>query len=787
MSVTIFVIVVGGLNLTVFHGSTTVGVEHEAMGVRAAQTFASPTSVRVSSRATIDTESGVVFSGSGGSSQVALNLLNGTDFVSPSLVYAGSNNNNVSQTGLLPELLTGNSTSQFWPRSSPVMLMAPASSTHYSGLFLYNASPGENVSVDSIGVGYPNVAGDGFEAYLFVQPVTTTSWGDPYFATNFGYIDGLGVHGLVILPYSESPYIVVQWDPYYNTVGGNSSPAFNLWLVTPQPNGTVAEANVGGFGSLGSTSGVTPQAGDYLSFNTSYSYQTNTVTAILRDENASGVNYSLDVNLTSHSFLPGEGSSGSYFFGAGASTGTIGPSGWGLLYNDFRSSSSPVTFTESGLPPGSEWSVNITGGGSHTSRTNTITFDEPVGSYRYAVSAAPGNAATPSSGTFTVAGMPLSFSVNFTAEPVYPVYFVAEGPLYCETWSVTLNGSTQGSQMPPCFSLEVQFSEPNGTYPFNVTAEMGYMASPSSGNVTVNGTSVVVTVNLSIVQNRVEFRETGLPTGKSWTAVLNGTAIRAAGASLTFTEPDGSYTYMIVGPAGREVSGVAASGTLVVSGSMTESFAFVKGPTRTLTFHEAGLARGQLWNVSLNGWSVSSGKPTIVFANLTPGTYTYSLQSPLSGQAVTAKSGAVGEPLNGTVSVTTKGQTIAYKFVYDYAITFTESGLPSGTNWSVKIGPETKSSATSVIVFEEKNGSYGYTVGSETGYAVSKAPGTLHVVGGPATAIVTFRLKGGAQPVSITRTSHEISVDPQRAVSSGVGGLLALWMTVWMIRGPRLR
>ncbi|MEM3489441.1 MAG: hypothetical protein QXO75_07300, partial [Nitrososphaerota archaeon] len=45
----------------------------------------------------------------------------------------------------------------------------------------------------------------------------------------------------------------------------------------------------------------------------------------------------------------------------------------------------------------------------------------------------------------------------------------------------------------------------------------------------------------------------------------------------------------------------------------------------------------------------------------------------------------------------------------EYSVTFTESGLPAGTSWSVTLNGVTLSSSSNSIVFSEPNGSYSYT------------------------------------------------------------------------------
>ncbi|MEM1756026.1 MAG: S8 family serine peptidase, partial [Thermoplasmata archaeon] len=62
-------------------------------------------------------------------------------------------------------------------------------------------------------------------------------------------------------------------------------------------------------------------------------------------------------------------------------------SGWGSI-NAWNFTHRSITFTESELPSGTTWYVNLSNGQSFSSTTNTITFNEPNGTYSYKVETA---------------------------------------------------------------------------------------------------------------------------------------------------------------------------------------------------------------------------------------------------------------------------------------------------------------------------------------------------------------------------------------------------------------
>jgi hypothetical protein len=74
-----------------------------------------------------------------------------------------------------------------------------------------------------------------------------------------------------------------------------------------------------------------------------------------------------------------------------------------------------------------------------------------------------------------------------------------------------------------------------------------------------------------------------------------------------------------------------------------------------------------------------------------------------------------------------------------YDVNFTESGLPSGTSWSVTLAGTTTPSTGSTITFKEPAGSYSYTIGAVTGYESRPSSGGETVSTAPVTVPVAFK------------------------------------------------
>ncbi len=155
----------------------------------------------------------------------------------------------------------------------------------------------------------------------------------------------------------------------------------------------------------------------------------------------------------------------------------------------------PVTFTASGLPAGAAWSVDLNGVGA-VSTSRSLVFDEPNGTYTYLVGPVAGLVASPGSGSFGVAGAPVVVGIAFAAPPVatFPLAFAEVGLAAGTNWSVAVGGVGQSA-----LRDTISFDEPNGTYAFAVGVSAGYAAAAPTGNVTVAGGPVTVTVNFTAV------------------------------------------------------------------------------------------------------------------------------------------------------------------------------------------------------------------------------------------------------------------------------------------------
>jgi YVTN family beta-propeller protein len=413
-----------------------------------------------------------------------------------------------------------------------------------------------------------------------------------------------------------------------------------------------------------------------------------------------------------------------------------------------------VTFVESGLLPGAEWFVNISGEPSQNSTTTAITTGLSNGSYLYTFGS-PDSHYSLAGGELLVDGAPVSVPLTFGL-PTFTVTVTESGLPSGTAWSATLfvqvfNTTYYYWQAGPGLTKisttsMIVFVEPNGRYMCTAGGAWGYQAYIQGYYVaplTVNGTDEAVAASFYPYSYPVTFTETGLPPGKLWGVFVNGyglgTITVGPRSSVTVGAPNGTNYYALVGASGYRVSGLAATGNLTVQGApVTESFSFVKGATYSITFTERGLVKGRPWCVTLvNRYScLTTGSGTL--SGLSPGTYPYTIL-PLPGQTITAGLGRTTIPLSGWLTLSAASLSMVVTYVYPYNVTFSETGLPNGTNWCVAVGSSRECSTNGAVVFRLGNGSYVSRVGPVAGYLYVGNPSErAKVVGGPTTVTVKF-------------------------------------------------
>ncbi|MFZ1023086.1 MAG: PQQ-binding-like beta-propeller repeat protein [Thermoplasmata archaeon] len=154
----------------------------------------------------------------------------------------------------------------------------------------------------------------------------------------------------------------------------------------------------------------------------------------------------------------------------------------------------------------------------------------------------------------------------------------------------------------------------------------------------------------------------------------------------------------------------------------------------SVTFTESGLPSSTSWTVTLNGSPESSTTTTIVFMEPN-GLYPFTV-TPVAGFLAAPGSGDVtvnGMAAGQSVTFTASSSTV-------YTLSVHESGLPSGTSWSISISGTVYSNTTSTISTLEPNGSYPVAVEGVAGYRANLTALTIVIAGASASGSITWSL-----------------------------------------------
>ncbi len=389
-----------------------------------------------------------------------------------------------------------------------------------------------------------------------------------------------------------------------------------------------------------------------------------------------------------------------------------------------------LTFSESGLPSGAVWYVNLTAGKSYSSSNSSISLLEPNGTYSYTVSV--------ENKTFKLSQATSSFTVTINGTAVrktfvflpvvYSVTFHEYGLITGTEWFVNL---TDGQSYSSTLSI-ISFSETNGTYTYTIaTVNKQYRPTQFSSEFIVDGSSLSEQpIQFSLLNYTVTFDESGLPGGAKWFVNLsNGQSYSSSGNDLSISEPNGSYSYTIATPNKIYYS---TGGTLGVNGASITEYVTFSLYLYNISFTETGLSSGTVWNITLkemNGLVAHSSTGPIYF-NAVNGTYNFTIGG-IPGYRTQSYN----------VTVVVRGGDIKNIVTWTpvtYPVTITESGLAPGSSWSVALTTTSSTGLENVtilnttsdsITFNVTNGSYSYVVILPKGYTGSPTKATISVVG----------------------------------------------------------
>lgn len=294
-----------------------------------------------------------------------------------------------------------------------------------------------------------------------------------------------------------------------------------------------------------------------------------------------------------------------------------------------------LTLSETGLPVGKNWSATIQSN-TLTSNTSTLCFLLPNGQYTFDIKGTAGYKANVYSGKVNIDNGNQKVVIRWTVV-TYKVTFKQVGLPDGESWYLKLSNGTVFQVINSSFSFNV----PNGTYNYSVgTSDKTYEPASITGNFSIGGAPIEVSIQFNSVKYSVDFIASGLPSGSEWWVNLsNGKSFNSQSSSIVLFEVNGTYTYKI---ATSDKSYRADGGDLAINGAnSTERVVFIE-VKYSITFEESGLPSGSDWYLNITG-VVSSGpiSSSTYTVGLINGTYSYSVTTTSKGYQFTGNSFSV--------------------------------------------------------------------------------------------------------------------------------------------------
>lgn len=309
----------------------------------------------------------------------------------------------------------------------------------------------------------------------------------------------------------------------------------------------------------------------------------------------------------------------------------------------------PVTLQETGLPPGSTWTVtarsswsvagqNVSTATVGSSTTGSLLLELGNGTHGFEVQPVAGFRSIPPNGSITVSGGPAFRSIGFVPitppPPEYAVTFTESGLPAGTWWTVQVRGvsaSTAGTSL--------SLGEANGSYGYQVGREPGYAARPPAFGFVVAGAPVVLSVQFFPVLYPAVWVETGLGPDPAWNVSVDSRWMSSSSSWVTDDLPNGTYAFAVPPVGGLEPS--LPTGLFQIRGAgVTINLSF-SPPTFAVTFVAQGAGPASEWALRWSDRTVNATGSTLSLSEPN-GTYTYD---------VLAADGYFSSPSHGTLTV----------------------------------------------------------------------------------------------------------------------------------------
>lgn len=202
-----------------------------------------------------------------------------------------------------------------------------------------------------------------------------------------------------------------------------------------------------------------------------------------------------------------------------------------------------ISFHESGLPSGRNWEMAFNGT-VHSSGSRWMNFTMTNGTYGYKVSGVPLYILENGSGVLHIDGSGAVVNVTFL-----PFVHMQLRGLHVPdvAWHLMLGGTIYNST-----GDVVNLTVPPGNYSYSAYYSLDGIQVWSNGSFMAVEEGNVTMVAFPHLYS-ITFMETGLPDGASWSVSLNGFNTTSDNSSITFTVPNGTYSFTLYSPDGQLV------------------------------------------------------------------------------------------------------------------------------------------------------------------------------------------------------------------------------------------
>ena len=459
----------------------------------------------------------------------------------------------------------------------------------------------------------------------------------------------------------------------------------------------------------------------------------------------------------------------------------------------------PVNFTEGGLPAGLNWTVTL-GSVSHSSAGPSLLFYEPNGTYSYSIGSVGGYVPTQAMGNLTVHGGndtvvatlqvagakpwggaadPLTGDVfmayrqngnlsilNGTTltnqgsipvgkNPGTPIYDAQDGELFVP--DAASNNLTVVDPATHARVANVKLANLPATGAFDPANGLVYVADSGSNVVSVlNGTnfSVVATLRVGTAPNGVAYDpldhdiyvanqgsdNVSVISGTPGTVVLSIPLTAHSGPfGVAFDAANGRLYVTQQGAAACPGGGSPCMGAVINASTNAYNGTFPEGPTAT--YPSFDVANGLLYVPN----AVNPGTLTVLSASNPTPVGLVSVGSNPETAAVDPTNGLVYSANFAANTISVIDGTFYHESVEFvprppalYGVNFTESGLPTGTSWSVSVNGTLYGTIGSAVLLSETNGTYPFVVENVSGFHDAPASGTIAVHGADVSVSIVF-------------------------------------------------